>query len=61
MIKSLRNHWPEYLIEAWGLGMFMIAACVGTAILWHPDSPVEHWVGHSTVPNPMFDRRIGMP
>ena len=23
---ALRNHWPEYLIEAWGLGMFMISA-----------------------------------
>ena len=54
MIKSLRNHWPEYLMEAWGLGMFMIAACVGTAILWHPDSPVEHWVGHS----PYFQRLL---
>ena len=47
MVKALRNHWPEYLMEAWGLGTFMVAACIGTAVLWHPDSPVEHWVGHS--------------
>ena len=47
MIKALRNHWPEYLMEAWGLGTFMIAACIGTAVLWHPESPVEHWVSHS--------------
>ena len=47
MIKALRNHWPEYLMEAWGLGTFMIAACIGTAVLWHPESPVEHWVGDS--------------
>ena len=47
MIKALRNHWPEYLMEAWGLGLFMVAACIGTAILWHPESPVQHWVGDS--------------
>ena len=47
MIKTLRNHWPEYLMEAWGLGTFMIAACIGTVVLWHPGSPVEHWVSHS--------------
>ena len=47
MIKALRNHWPEYLMESWGLGMLMVAACVGTALLWHPGSPVEHWVGDS--------------
>ena len=34
-------------MEAWGLGTFMIAACIGTAVLWHPESPVEHWVGDS--------------
>ncbi len=47
MINALRKHWPEYLMEAWGLGTFMVIACVGTAVLWHPDSPVEHWVGES--------------
>jgi hypothetical protein len=27
-IHALRHHWPEYLIEAWGLGMFMVSAGV---------------------------------
>ncbi|MDB4766078.1 aquaporin [bacterium] len=47
MLKSISNHWPEYLMEAWGLGTFMVAACLGTAVLWNPDSPVQHWVGDS--------------
>ena len=47
MLKAISNHWPEYLMEAWGLGTFMVAACLGTAILWNPESPVEHWVGDS--------------
>jgi aquaporin Z len=25
---ALRRHWPEYLIEAAGLGLFMVSACV---------------------------------
>ena len=29
-------------MEAWGLGTFMISACIFTAILEHPASPVRH-------------------
>jgi aquaporin Z len=32
-IQALRTHWPEYLIEGWALGSFMIAAgVVATAL-----------------------------
>ncbi len=41
MLDALKNHWPEYLMEAAELGIFMISACVFTAILWHPASPVR--------------------
>ena len=34
------GHWPEYLIEAAGLGAFMISACMFTALLHHPASPI---------------------
>lgn len=30
---TLRDHWPEYLIEAWALGMFMISAGVFTVLI----------------------------
>jgi aquaporin Z len=33
--------WPEYLIEAWGLGTFMISACVFDVVLEHPSSPLR--------------------
>jgi len=26
-------HWPEYFIEAWALGMFMVSAGVFTVLL----------------------------
>ncbi len=39
-IRSLREHWPEYLCEAAELGLFMISAGLFTILLWHPRSPV---------------------
>ncbi len=41
ILKLLKNHLPEYLIEAWGLGMFMIAACVCAAFIFDPASPLH--------------------
>jgi len=39
MRDALRRHWPEYLIEAVALGIFMVSACGFGALLWHPGSP----------------------
>ncbi len=36
-----RRHWPEFLIEGTGLGLFMISAIGFTIVLEHPDSPVR--------------------
>jgi aquaporin Z len=34
-------HWPEYLIEATCLGIFMLAACGFGTLFGHPGSPVR--------------------
>lgn len=39
--QALREHWPEYLIEAASLGVFMLVACLVGALLEHPTSPVR--------------------
>lgn len=39
--QSLREHWPEYLMEGWGLGMFMVSAGVAVVMLESPDSPLR--------------------
>lgn len=42
--KSIRppaGHWPEYLIEGAGLGLFMLSASVFCALLEHPASPLR--------------------
>jgi aquaporin Z len=38
MQQALRRHWPEYLMEAAGLGLFMLAACAFTVLLYHPST-----------------------
>jgi major intrinsic protein len=38
--NALRAHWPEYLAEAAGLGLFMVSACVFGTLLGHPDSAI---------------------
>ncbi|HEY9657211.1 MAG TPA: aquaporin, partial [Allocoleopsis sp.] len=36
IMTALRQHWPEYLMEAWGLGTFMVAAGVVCTVLFSP-------------------------
>ncbi len=43
-ISSLRLHWPEYLMEAGGLGLFMFFTCALATLLQHPASPVRHLI-----------------
>lgn len=40
MRAALRHHWPEYLMEAAGLGLFMVSACGFALLLYHPGSPL---------------------
>lgn len=54
MLDAIKGHWPEYLMEAAGLGLFMISACVFATILEHPASPIRQ-----AVTDP-FLRRIPM-
>jgi aquaporin Z len=39
--RALQLHWPEYLMEAAGLGFFMISACLFGALYENPASPVR--------------------
>ncbi len=46
LAQALRAHWPEYLMEAWGLGTFMVSAGVFATVLEYPGSPV-----YAAIPN----------
>lgn len=53
MGDALRRHWPEYLMEAAGLGLFMVSACLVTVLLEHPASPIHH-----ALPDPFIRRAL---
>jgi len=49
--EQLCGHWPEYCMEAAGLGLFMISAAVVTSALEYPLSPL-----HAVFPDPTLRR-----
>ncbi|MFO0691595.1 MAG: aquaporin [Myxococcota bacterium] len=51
--RTLRTRWPEALIEAGGLGLFMISAIGFTILLEHPLSPA-----HAALPNADLRRAL---
>jgi aquaporin Z len=53
LAKALRAHWPEYLMEAASLGLFLVAACAFSVLLEHPSSPV-----HQSLGNPLVRRML---
>jgi len=57
MLDALRKHWPEYLIEALCLGVFMVSAGAFTVFFEYPGSPMHH-----AIANPDLRRAlIGLP
>ena len=40
MNDAIHNHWPEFLMEAAGLGIFMMSAGAFAVVLYHPQSPL---------------------
>jgi aquaporin Z len=48
------DHLPEYLAESFGLGLFMLSACGFAVLLFHPASPVVHWIPG------LFSRNLAM-
>jgi aquaporin Z len=49
MTAALKQHWPEYLIEALCLGFFMISAFSFATILEHPSSAVHQAIASPTL------------
>jgi aquaporin Z len=47
--SSLRQHWPEYLMEAGEAGIYLFSACAAATLLWHPASPIQRYLGSDPV------------
>lgn len=53
MRETLTRHWPEYAIEGALLGLFMVSACLFTALFYHPASPAAQ-----ALPDPLLRRAL---
>ncbi len=60
MIQTLRFHWPEYLMEAALLGLFMISAGVFTTLLEYPHSPVHLAIGSPLIRRALIGVAMGL-
>ena len=56
---SLRLHWPEYLMEAWEMSLFMFCTCSFATLLQHPASPVRHFFISSIARRALMGSAIG--
>src|SRR5262245_1415030 len=58
-LGSLRLHWPEYLMEAGELGLYMFFACAFATLLQHPASPVRHVVSSNLARRALYGLAMG--
>ncbi len=56
---TLRRHWPEYLIEAFLLGAFMVSALGMTVLLEHPASPLHRALPDATLRRVLMGLAMG--
>jgi aquaporin Z len=59
MVQAFRKHWPEYLMEATELGLFMFSACAFTVLLYHPSSPVAQTIADGLLRRLMMGTAMG--
>ena len=56
---SLRLHWPEYLMEAGEMSLYMFCTCSFATLLQHPASPVRHFFVSGLVRRALMGLAIG--
>jgi len=59
MVAALKAHWPEYLMEALELGIFMISACAFSVLLFHPASPVSRTINNDLLTRALMGLAMG--
>lgn len=60
MAQSTSDHWREYLMEAGGLGIFMISACLFTTVIEHPGSPIRQWIANALFRRILIGAAMGL-
>ena len=59
MVAALKAHWPEYVMEALELGIFMISACAFSVLLFHPASPISHRINNDLLTRALMGVAMG--
>lgn len=57
---SIREHWPEYLMEAAGLGLFMVSAAIVTTIFEYPNSRLHELLPDSVLRRVLIGIAMGL-
>jgi aquaporin Z len=60
MFETVRGHWPEYLMEAWGLGTFLVSAGLVVSLLEYPGSPVHAMLPDADVRRGLIGLAMGL-
>jgi len=58
-VESLKAHWPEYLMEAAALGIFMISAGAFTTLFEYPGSAVHRAIASGGVRRALIGMAMG--
>jgi len=58
-LSSIRLHWPEYLMEAGELALYMFFACAFATLLQHPASSATHFVVSGLARRTLYGLAIG--
>ena len=58
-MDTFKTHWPEYLMEATELGLFMFSACAFTVLLYHPSSPLAQTIHDGVLRRLMMGTAMG--
>jgi aquaporin Z len=59
-VESIKSHWPEYLIEAWALGMFMVSAALFTTLFEYPGSSASQSIENADLRRALIGIAMGV-
>jgi aquaporin Z len=57
---AVKEHWPEYLIEGWALGTFLISAGLFSIWLEQPGMPLHHLIGDPSLRRAIVGLAMGI-
>src|SRR5215813_6171529 len=59
-LRTLGLHWPEYVMEGAGLGLYMLSVCVCVVLFQYPTSPVYQALPDPTLRRVLFGIAMGV-